>query len=294
MRKIKSGVYGLNPLLDGGINENSTTVVIGPAGAGKTTFATQFIRRGLESGTHGIYISLDENEEQIIREAEEMGWDQIHKFLKERKLVFIDASGKKFSDFIKKELADFVDSWEGAKCRVVIDPLTPVIWATDDRYEQRELFSFLLRQLRTIGTLLCTLEEHGTVGDLSGPETVIPMYLSDCVIHLRYRALEETESRSLKIIKCRNSRHDRSSHRYEIVRGLGLFVHGAEQTKREPTGIREALTEELTRRSPDISQAVMDRIKRVDVRLTQEDILGLTPPQIISYILEDAEEDEDA
>lgn len=290
MQKIKSGVYGLNPLLDGGINENSTTVVIGPAGAGKTTFATQFIRRGLESGSHGIYISLDENEEQIIREAEEMGWDSIHEFLNSRKLVFIDASGEKFSDFIKKELADFVNSWEGAKCRVVIDPLTPVIWAIENRYEQRELFSFLLRQLRTIGTLLCTLEEHGTVGDLSGPETVIPIYLSDCVIHLRYRALEDSESRTLKIIKCRNSRHDRLSHRYEIIRGLGLIVEGNDVTKQEPTGIQEALLSELEKRSPEVSKTILDRIKKMDIRLTPDEVLGLTPSQIISYILEDAEE----
>ena len=46
MSKIKSGVYGLNNLLDGGINENTITAVIGSSGAGKTTFVTSFgIRR---------------------------------------------------------------------------------------------------------------------------------------------------------------------------------------------------------------------------------------------------------
>ena len=77
MRKIRSGILGLNPLIDGGINENSTTVVIGASGAGKTTFATQFIRMGLEQGQEGIFVSLDENKEQIIREAVEMGWSEV-------------------------------------------------------------------------------------------------------------------------------------------------------------------------------------------------------------------------
>ncbi|MDG6221442.1 MAG: ATPase domain-containing protein, partial [Candidatus Thermoplasmatota archaeon] len=60
MQKLSTGVYGLNPLLGGGINPNSTTVVIGSSGAGKTTMATQFLRRGLEKGEDGIFITLDE------------------------------------------------------------------------------------------------------------------------------------------------------------------------------------------------------------------------------------------
>ena len=108
MRKIRSGIYGLNPLLDGGVNENSTTVVIGRSGAGKTTLATQFIRRGLQDGQEGVFVSLDENKEQIIREAVEMGWSDILDYLDNELLVFIDASGREFSNFIRKELPAFV------------------------------------------------------------------------------------------------------------------------------------------------------------------------------------------
>lgn len=138
MKKVKSGIYGLNPLLYGGLNEYSTTLVIGPPGAGKTTFAIQFIRRGLEEGKPGIFISLDENKEQIIREAIEMGWREINDYLNEKSLVFIDASGRKFSEFVKTELAGFVKDWTGSGTRIAIDPLTPVLWSIKDRYEQRE------------------------------------------------------------------------------------------------------------------------------------------------------------
>ena len=184
MDKIKSGIYGLNRLLDGGINVNSTTVVIGMSGAGKTTFATQFIRRGLETGQEGIFVSLDENKEQIIKEAIEMGWTDIRSYVDDEKLVFIDASGMEFSKFIKKELPDFVADWKGANARIAVDPLTPVIWSTSDRYEQRDLIGFMLKETRKVGTVLCTLEEHGIAGDLSGNETIIPMSLADSVIHL--------------------------------------------------------------------------------------------------------------
>ncbi len=229
MKKINSGIYGLNALLDGGINENSTTVVIGMTGAGKTTFATQFIRRGLESGQEGIFVSLDENKEQIIKEAIEMGWSEILNFIEEEKLVFIDASGMEFSQFIKKELPDFVSSWKGANARIAVDPLTPVIWSTPDRYEQRDLIGFMLKETRKVGTVLCTLEEHGTIGDLSGTETVIPMYLSDCVIHLRssFEAGSRLE-RKLKIVKCRSSSHSELEHPYSIIKGFGLVVRAGD------------------------------------------------------------------
>ena len=72
MRKIKSGVVGLDSLVDGGLNELSTTVVIGTSGAGKTTFVTQFLRRGLEQNHDALFVSLDENQEQIIKEAVEI------------------------------------------------------------------------------------------------------------------------------------------------------------------------------------------------------------------------------
>src|SRR3989475_10195969 len=202
---MRSGVYGLSPLLDGGVNENSTTVVIGRSGAGKTTLATQFIRRGLQEGQEGVFVSLDENKEQIIREAVEMGWSDILEYLDDELLVFIDASGREFSNFIRKELPAFVADWKGSTARIVVDPLTPVLWSTKDLYEQRDLIGYMFKQTRKVGTVLCTLEEHGQA-DLAGPETVIPMYLAACVVHLKYNSDQANPSRPRNIVTCRHPR----------------------------------------------------------------------------------------
>ena len=281
MKKIKTGIFGLNPVLDGGFNEGSTTVVIGRSGAGKTTFATQFIRRGLHEGQEGIFVSLDENKEQIIREAVEMGWSDILEYLDDELLVFIDASGREFGNFIRKELPAFVADWQGANARIAVDPLTPVMWSTKDAYEQRELIGFMLKQTRKVGTVLCTLEEHGA-GDLTTPETVIPMYLADCVIHLRYSSDGSDVLREMKVVKARSSRHSQLAHPYHIVRGLGLIVEPGEYrhvaTTRIPGMIRQLL------QRPDLPKPVADRLEKMLEGLTDEDFRNLKPEQILDLI----------
>jgi KaiC/GvpD/RAD55 family RecA-like ATPase len=291
MNKIKSGIFGLNPLLDGGINENSATVVIGCSGAGKTTFATQFIRRGLEGGQEGIFVSLDENKEQIIREAVEMGWKSIVDYIEDERLVFIDASGLEFSTFIKQELPSFVADWKGANARISIDPLTPVMWSVTDRYEQRELIGFMLKETRKVGTVLATLEEHGTAGDLSGNETVIPMYLADSVIHLKsYLDPDSGLQRRLKIVKCRNSRHSKMEHKYGIMRGLGLVVNPGEArtppSREVPAKIREMLDEKKGR----IPSRVHQRLLEVLEELRDEDFVEMSPEGIIEEIITEYED----
>ncbi len=287
MKKIKTGVFGLNPLLDGGINENSTTVVIGGSGAGKTTFAIQFIRKGLESGQEGIFVSLDENKEQIIREAVEMGWEEIMDYLKKESLVFIDASGKDFSNFIRKELHKFVGDWKGAGARIAVDPLTPVIWAVDSNYEQRELITMLLKLTRRVGTVLCTLEEHGTEGDLSGKETVIPMYLADCVIHLRYKAMEGANSRMLKIVKCRNSWHSEEFHPYRIISGLGLVIkHELAERTRKKESTKE-LIKELNKNATLFPDKVYKRMQKIFEELSDSDLGDIKQSELMRYIIEE-------
>lgn len=296
MRKIRSGIYGLNPLMDGGINQNTTTVVIGSSGAGKTTLASQFLRRGLEAGEDAIFITLDEAPAQIVKESKLMGWEDIEDYLENEQMVFVDAGGKQFSKFIQKELAEFVDEWAGHRARIVIDPLTPVLWSVEDKYGQRELVSFLLRETRKIGTVLCTLEEHGVMGDLSGPEIIIPMYLADNVIHLRYKSHESPEKRDLKIVKCRSSKHSRAWHPYGIMKGVGLYIMQVEDTtkKAEDAERAKGIIEEMLSKIPQEKTArltgkALTNIYRTVDMLLKEDSWDVDPEGLIHLILQEYE-----
>ena len=299
MRKVRTGVYGLNALLDGGINEHSTTVVIGSPGAGKTTFATQFLRRGLLGNDDAVFITLDEAPSEIIKNSRLMGWEDIETYISEGSLIFVDASGKQFSNFIQKELAEFVDDWEGHNARIAIDPLTPVLWSVKEKYEQRELVSFFLRETRKIGTVLCTLEEHGIVGDLSAPDLVIPMYLADNVIHLRYASHESPEGREMKIIKCRSSKHSRFWHPYGIAKGAGVYVkkvgEGVSKQRATPKTariLRDKMMALGEKKLATLSPAVRDNFMRTVEALSDQELVDIEPAELVDLLLEEYEMEE--
>jgi KaiC/GvpD/RAD55 family RecA-like ATPase len=75
LKRVSSGIPELDAKLEGGFPENSTTAIVGAFGTGKSTFGMQFLNEGLRNGEHCILISLDDDEETLIRTASEFGWD---------------------------------------------------------------------------------------------------------------------------------------------------------------------------------------------------------------------------
>jgi KaiC/GvpD/RAD55 family RecA-like ATPase len=228
--RIRSGIPGLDNLIEGGFRDKTCVVIVGSSGTGKTTFTTQYVLYGLENGEQGLYVSLEESPEQIMREAELMGFD-LKKYY-EKDLFFIHLKGKNFKKMIEEQLPQLVKARSDyqIKTRVVIDPMTPVIWATQDKLEQRELIGKLFYTLKELGVVLCTVEEHAKPGETVGEDVLLPIYLSDGAIHLEYYPIGGAFNRTLKVLKMRGIHHGEGVYPYIFARGMGAVVRSSAPT----------------------------------------------------------------
>ena len=282
MKKIKTGILGLDSLLDGGFNEHSASILVGSAGTGKTTMALQFLRKGLEAGNEAIYITLEESKDQIMSEAKSMGWEDIGTYADNGSLVFLEAAGKDLADFIKEELPEFVDDWKGSHARIVIDPLTPVIWAFDDKYEQRMLVSQLFKETKKVGTVLSTIEEYSGEG---GDETVIPMYLADTIV--RIFTVPGTGNRMTNVLKSRQSWHSEAPYPYRFVLGIGIVIDNSELDGKRVKKLTPDMKLAINNAAAALPKREAEQVKNVVKYLERADLGDMEPEQIIGMLLED-------
>ncbi|MCX6695791.1 MAG: DUF2075 domain-containing protein [Candidatus Altiarchaeota archaeon] len=118
MKRVSTGIEGLDPFIGGGIPEGFNVIVAGGPGTGKTIFGLQFIYDGVKKGEPGIYVSFEQFKEEIIEQAMQFGWNDI----KNEKLFSLLSIKRENIPTFMTYLRDEVES-KKAK-RVVIDSLT--------------------------------------------------------------------------------------------------------------------------------------------------------------------------
>jgi len=171
---VKSGIKGFDSLLFGGFNKDSTIIVEGVPGAGKTTFGLEFIYRGIfEMNEPGIVITFEEFPEQLYRDASNYGWD-LRKLEEENLLRVVCTSpevilnkNQGFLDDIVKEI--------GAK-RLLLDSVTQLSMGLNAPVEIRKsvygvcsglkrmgLTSILVKEVDDYNDYRASFEEYNTL-----------------------------------------------------------------------------------------------------------------------------------
>ena len=225
--KAPTGIQGLDEITVGGLPKGRTTLVCGSAGCGKTMFAMEFLVRGAQQyGEPGVFVSFEESAEDLAQNVASMGFDL--KALAARKKLLIDHVRVVRSEieetgnfdleglFIRVGLA--IDSI-GAK-RVVLDTLEALFGGFSNtgilRAEIRRLFEWLKQK----GV---TAVVTGERGDGTLTRHGLEEYVSDCVILLDHRVVNQLTARRLRIVKYRGSVHGTDEYPF-LIRENGISV----------------------------------------------------------------------
>ncbi|QLH74345.1 MAG: KaiC domain-containing protein [Methanomassiliicoccales archaeon] len=229
MERVRTGVEGLDSMLEGGVPKGETFVVMGSFGTGKTTFGLQFLNQGLSQGEKGIYISLEEDQESILSDAASHGWD-LRPYIDSQKLYIVKLEpndAKSTISRIKSELPDFIRSF-GAS-RIVVDSISLLNMLFDTEHERRANMFNLSQMIKKAGATCLMTAEVKDDNPLASRDGLVE-YVSDGVISLRYEERHDKNELqlSLRIIKMRRTKHSRRITPYQITNG-GIVVHeGAE------------------------------------------------------------------
>jgi KaiC domain protein len=223
--RVKTGVSGLDEMLQGGFPENHIVVIMGSFGTGKTTFGIQYIVEGLRNGEPCIFISLEEDKESILKNALAFGWD-LSPALDAKKLgVFkLEPSDAKSTvTRIKSDLPKFVKSF-GAK-RVVIDSVSLLNMMFSDENERRSNLFNLCQLLRSTGATALLTAEVKDENPRSSRDGLAE-YTADGVLLLQSEESKEggEVQLTIRILKMRRTAHSRRVKPYSISE-KGIVVH---------------------------------------------------------------------
>ena len=217
---VTSGLPSLDTLLGGGVEQGSSTLVLGPAGTGKTIFGLQFVASAVARGERAAVFVFDEELGLLFRRARAIGFDlaamQARGLLHIEQVDAAELSPGEFADRVRECVMR-----SGART-VVIDSLNGYQAAMPQEnaliLHIHELLQYLNRQGTT--TFL-TVAQHGLVGDMKSPVDIT--YLADTVILLRYFEAMGRVRRAVSVIKKRTGLHEDTIREYRIGRGgLGL------------------------------------------------------------------------
>jgi len=218
--KTLTGISGLDEITLGGLPTGRPTLICGEAGSGKTLFSIEFIVKGaLDYNEPGVFMAFEEKADELKTNVASLGFD-LDKLEQDKKIRIdyvhidraeIEETGEYDLEGLFIRLGYAIDSI-GAK-RVVLDTIENLFSGLNNqgilRAEIRRLFQFL----KSKGVTAIITGERG---DKSLTRQGLEEYVSDCVILLDHRIINQISTRRLRIVKYRGSVHGTNEYPFLI------------------------------------------------------------------------------
>jgi KaiC/GvpD/RAD55 family RecA-like ATPase len=214
--RIKTGIPGLDKLLNGGIPNGNIVLVSGGCGTGKTNFALHFIKEGLKNGEKCLYVTTEEQPERIKKAARTF-WKDIEKVNIDIKHIFPSKQNLKeeFSRAFGTGVVLRNELKEAKYDRIVIDSISTFTSFLEKKGDVRLGIHTIFEMLRATGaTCLVTaeLQEGGEAFSRDG----ISEFIADGVILLYFTGVAGEEARSLQIRKMRLTGHEKGFAPFDL------------------------------------------------------------------------------
>jgi KaiC/GvpD/RAD55 family RecA-like ATPase len=220
MERVRTGVPGLDEIMNGGIPQNQVVLITGTAGTGKTILCSQYIWTGITKyKENGVYLSFEEPEEVITEHVKAFGWD-FGKLEKEGKFAFIRYDPYNIEDVLN--VLESTIRGINAK-RVVIDSIAALALYVRDRAELRRMIfnmSIMLRKLHCTPLIVSEI----VYGESGLSRYGVEEFVADALVVLYYERLQSTFLRAIQIWKLRGSTHSEKLHPYAIT-DKGIVVY---------------------------------------------------------------------
>jgi circadian clock protein KaiC len=224
--RLGTGVPGLDELMGGGIPGGDAVMIAGPAGSGKTTFATQFVAEGLRQGEAVVVAVFEEYPEEYLARAKARN-QHLDEALKAGKLKLIYLRPLDLS--VDEALAEILDAVEQMRAtRVVIDSLSgfEVALAPAFREDFRESLYRLIGALTAVGvTIVMTSEVVGGYPEVRYTSEKVS-FITDDIIVQRFVEIGGELLKVLSVAKMRGSEHSSDFRLYQVSAN-GAVVSGS-------------------------------------------------------------------
>jgi circadian clock protein KaiC len=219
MERIKTGIAGLDEMLNGGFIAQSANLVEGAPGTGKSTLGMQFIYNGIVLYQQpGLILTFEEFAQQYYDDAEGFGWD-LRALEKANKLRVIMTSPE-----VSHAELEQVDGRiqavinEIGATRILVDSLSHFDRLSTDPVTRRGILYSFINSLKREGlTSMLTRESQALIGEIEGPEEDVA-FVADSYLLLRYVEIESAIRKALLILKQRGSDHAKDIRQFEITR----------------------------------------------------------------------------
>jgi circadian clock protein KaiC len=221
--RLSFGASELDTMLGGGILKDSTVLVSGAPGVGKTTLGLQFLMQGVAEGRPGLLVSFEEFPASLMRDALQLGWD-LKAMEKQNLLRVIFTSPEVFLESLKSQAGPITETIQALDPeRVVLDSVAHFRRLSQDPIALREMYNILVNALRRQGMTALLLDEAANVLQTQSSRMSSLPFLVDTIILLRYVEVNSGMERAIAVMKMRGSNHQKEIRSFKI-QSLGIEV----------------------------------------------------------------------